>query len=58
MGVRTDRNQLTAFINNIQVATLAGEAPQDASYIGLYAESAEKAQNGWEFTGVTVTTTH
>ena len=58
LRVRTDGNQLTASINNIQVATFEGEAPQGVSYIGLYGESAETAQNVWEFTNVTVTSAH
>jgi hypothetical protein len=58
LSVRTDGNQLTASINNIQVATLESEAPQGVSNIGLYGESAETAQNVWEFTNVTVTTKH
>ena len=58
LRVRTDGNQLTASINNIQVATLEGAAPQGVSYIGLYGESAQTAQNVWEFTNVTVTSAH
>jgi hypothetical protein len=46
---------LTAYVNDIQVATLVGEPPQGAGYIGLYGESAETSQNIWDFTTVTVT---
>jgi hypothetical protein len=45
---------LTAYINEIQVATLVGEPPQSAGYIGLYGESAETSQNVWDFTNVTI----
>jgi TIR domain len=55
LRVRTEGNLLTAFINDIQVATLAGEPPTGLSFIGLYGESAETTQNVWEFSSVTVT---
>jgi hypothetical protein len=55
LRVRTEGNLFTAFINDTQVATLAGEPPQGSSFIGLYGESAESTQNVWEFTNVTVT---
>jgi hypothetical protein len=58
LGVRMEGTELRASINNIQVATMAGEAPSGVSYIGLYGESAETTQNVWEFTNVTVTTVH
>ena len=58
LRVRTEGNQLTASINDIQVATLKGEAPQGVSYIGLYGESAETTRNVWEFTNLTVISTH
>ena len=55
LRVKTEGNLLTAFINDIQVATLTGEPPIGLSYIGLYGESAETTQNVWEFSSVTVT---
>jgi hypothetical protein len=55
LRVKTEGNLLTAFINDIQVATLTGEPPTGLSYIGLYGESAETTQNVWEFSSVTVT---
>jgi hypothetical protein len=58
LRVRTEGNLLTASINDIEVATLAGEPPQGLSYIGLYGESAETTQNVWEFTNVIVTSAH
>lgn len=58
LRVRTAGNLLTASINDIQVATVAGEPPQGISYIGLYGESAETTQNAWEFSNVTVTSAH
>jgi len=58
LRVRTEGNLLTAFINGIKVATLAGEPPQGVSFIGLYGESAERTRNVWEFTNVTVTSVH
>ncbi len=58
LRVNTEGNHLTAFINGIQVATLAGEPPHGASFIGLYGESAESTRNIWEFTNVTVTDVH
>ena len=58
LSVRTEGILITAFINDVQVATLAGEPPQGVSYIGLYGESAETTQNVWEFTDVTVTSVH
>jgi hypothetical protein len=56
LRVRTRGNLLTAYVNGIEVATLAGEPPQDAGYIGLYGESAETSQNIWDFTNVIVRT--
>jgi TIR domain len=58
LRVQTAGNLLTASINDIQVATVAGEPPQGISYIGLYGESAETTQNAWEFSNVTVTSAH
>ena len=58
LRVNTEGNHLTAFINGIQVATLAGEPPHGVSFIGLYGESAERTRNIWEFTNVTVTDVH
>lgn len=55
LRIRTQGNVLTAYINNVQVATLPGEPPQGAGYIGLYGESAETSRNVWDFTNVTVT---
>jgi hypothetical protein len=55
LRVRTQGNLVTAFVNDIQVATLVGEPPPGAGYIGLYGESAETSQNIWDFTTVTVT---
>jgi TIR domain/Domain of Unknown Function (DUF1080) len=55
LRIRTQGNLLNAYINDIQVATLAGEPPQGDSYIGLYGESAESSQNVWDFANVTVT---
>jgi TIR domain/Domain of Unknown Function (DUF1080) len=55
LRVRTQGNLVTAYINDIQVATLAGEPPPGVGYIGLYGESAEASQNIWDFTTVTVT---
>ena len=55
LRIRTQGNLLTAYVNDIQVATLVGEPPQGAGYIGLYGESAETSQNIWDFTTVTVT---
>jgi hypothetical protein len=58
LSVRTEGNLITASINDVQVATLAGEPPRGVSNIGLYGESAETTQNVWEFTDVTVTSVH
>jgi len=55
LRVRTEGSLLTAFINETQVANLAGEAPQGIAYIGLYGESGETTQNVWEFGNVAVT---
>jgi hypothetical protein len=55
LRVRTAGSLLTAFINDVQVASLSGEPPQGVGYIGLYGESGETTQNIWEFTDVTVT---
>jgi hypothetical protein len=55
LRIRTQGNVLTAYVNDTQVATLEGEPPQGAGYIGLYGESAETSQNIWDFTTVTVT---
>ena len=55
LRIRTQGKLLTAYVNDIQVATLEGEPPQGAGYIGLYGESAETSQNIWDFTTVTVT---
>jgi hypothetical protein len=55
LRVKTEGNLLTAFINDVQVATLTGEPPPGPWYIGLYGESAERTQNVWEFSSVTVT---
>jgi hypothetical protein len=54
LRVRTEGSLLTAFINDIQVASLTGEPPQGVAFIGLYGESSETTQNVWEFTDVTV----
>jgi hypothetical protein len=58
LSVRTEGNLITASINDVQVATLAGEPPRGVSNIGLYGESAETTQNVWEFRDVTVTSVH
>jgi hypothetical protein len=58
LSVRTEGNLITASINDVQVATLAGELPRGVYNIGLYGESAETTQNTWEFTDVTVTSVH
>jgi hypothetical protein len=55
LRVRTEGNLLTAFINDVQVASIAGEPPQGLAYIGLYGESGETTQNIWEFTNISVT---
>jgi hypothetical protein len=55
LRVRTEANLLTAFINDVQVASLDGEQPQGLSFIGLYGESGETTQNVWDFSNVTVT---
>jgi len=55
LRIRTQGNLLTAYVNDIQVATLVGEPPQGGGYIGLYGESAETSQNVWDFKNVTVT---
>lgn len=57
LRVRTEGSRLTAFINDIQVASLTGESPQGIAFIGLYGESSETTQNVWEFTDVTVKST-
>jgi len=57
LRVRTEGSLLTAFINDIQVASLTGEPPQGKTFIGLYGESSETTQNVWEFTDVTVKST-
>ena len=54
LRVQTQGNLLTAYVNGIEIATLVGEPPQGAGYIGIYGESAENSQNIWEFTNVTV----
>ena len=55
LRVRTRGNLLTAYVNDVEVATLVGEPPRGAGHIGLYGESAEASQNAWDFTNVTVT---
>ena len=55
LRVQTKGSFLTAYINDIKVASLGGEPPQGMTYIGLYGESGETTQNVWEFTNVTVT---
>jgi hypothetical protein len=54
LRIRIQGKLLTAYINDVQVATLVGEPPPSAGYIGLYGESAETSQNVWDFTNVTV----
>jgi TIR domain len=54
LRVRTEGNLLTAFINDVQVASITGEPPQGIGYVGLYGESGETTQNFWEFTNVTI----
>src|SRR6202030_3255495 len=54
LRVRTEGSLLTAFINDIQVASLTGEPPQGNTFIGLYGESSETTQNVWEFANITV----
>jgi hypothetical protein len=54
LRVRTEGSLLTAFINDVQVASLTGEPPQGTTYIGLYGESSETTQNVWEFGNITV----
>lgn len=55
LRIRTRGNLLTAYVNDIQVATLVGEPPRAPGHIGLYGESAETSQNVWDFTNVAVT---
>jgi hypothetical protein len=55
LRVRTEGNLLTAFINDVQVASITGEPPQGLGYIGLYGESGETTQNIWEFADIAVT---
>lgn len=55
LTVQTQGTSLTAFINDVKVASLGGEPPQGGAYIGLYGESGETTQNVWEFSNVTVT---
>jgi hypothetical protein len=54
LRVRTEGSLLTAFINDVQVASLTGEPPQGTTFIGLYGESSETTQNVWEFANITV----
>lgn len=54
LRVQTKGSFLTAYINDIKVASLGGEPPQGITYIGLYGESGETTQNVWEFTNVTI----
>jgi hypothetical protein len=54
LRVRTEGNLLTAFINDVQVASITGEPPQGIGYVGLYGESGETTQNFWEFTNVAI----
>jgi hypothetical protein len=54
LRIRIQGKLLTAYINEIQVATLVGEPPQSDGFVGLYGESAETSQNIWDFTNVTV----
>ncbi len=54
LRVQTKGSFLTAYINDIKVASLGGEPPQGIAYIGLYGESGETTQNAWEFTNVTI----
>jgi hypothetical protein len=54
LRLRTEGSLLTAFINDVQVASIKGEPPQGIGYIGLYGESGETTQNIWEFTDVTI----
>jgi hypothetical protein len=56
LRIRTQGNHLTAYVNGVEVATLVGEPPEGAGYIGLYGESAETSQNIWDFTNVIVRT--
>jgi hypothetical protein len=58
LRVRTEGTVLTASINDLEVATLAGEPPAGEFSIGLYGESAETTQNVWDFANVTVTSAH
>ena len=55
LRVQTKGSFLTAYINDVKVASLGAEPPQGMAYIGLYGESGETTQNVWEFTNVTVT---
>jgi len=55
LRVRTEGSLLTAFINDVQVASITGEPPQGPAFVGLYGESGETTQNIWEFTNVTIT---
>jgi TIR domain-containing protein/3-keto-disaccharide hydrolase len=55
LRIRTRGNLLTAYVNDIQLATLVGEPPRGSGHIGLYGESAETSQNVWDFTNITVT---
>jgi TIR domain-containing protein len=54
LRVRTEGSLLTAFINDVQVASITGEPPQGLSYVGLYGESGETTQNIWEFANITI----
>ena len=54
LRVRTEGSLLTAFINDVQVASLTGEPPQGTIFFGLYGESSETRQNVWGFANVTV----
>jgi hypothetical protein len=54
LRVRTEGSLLTAFINDVQVASLTGAPPQGTIFFGLYGESSETRQNVWEFANVTV----
>ncbi len=58
LQIRTSGKTFTAYINDVQVATLSGDPPEGDWLIGLYGESAESSENSWEFSKVDFSTFH
>src|ERR1700677_132206 len=54
LRVVTKGHQATAYINDKQVTTFAGQPPQGGGCIGVSGGSPENAQNTWQFTNLQV----